>query len=370
LSCSVVHVNSLNAIDDGMQFKSLIGECIDYSEYKVWQGIPYNTLIRIGQNTVSIGIYVPLISRAFISAESGCIFNIITFLENTIRHKSPDISNGFARFNFAGTPNQLSSQPVNWQIIYQTADLARKPTTGDRHYDYADPAPVQDTAAHQISAAEIIRRRRSATDFDRSGSVDTPQFFAILDKTLPRRGWAPFDAELGEACAHLLIFVHRVAGLPPGLYFFCRNAKDLDPLQQLSRSDFRWRPVENNFPLYLLQEGDRRQQATMVSCHQDIAGSGVFSLGMIARFQAPITDQPFRYRHLFWETGMIGQVLYLAAEAHGLRGTGIGCFFDDAVHEILGIGDNQYQSLYHFTIGRPIEDPRLTTYPAYHHLSR
>jgi SagB-type dehydrogenase family enzyme len=277
---------------------------------------------------------------------------------------------GFARFNFAGTPNQLSSQPVNWQIIYQTADLARKPTTGDRHYDYADPAPVQDTAAHQIPAAEIIRRRRSATDFDRSGSVDTPQFFAILDKTLPRRGWAPFDAELEEACAHLLIFVHRVAGLPPGLYFFCRNAKDLDPLQQLSRSDFRWRPVENNFPLYLLQEGDRRQQATMVSCHQDIAGSGVFSLGMIARFQAPITDQPFRYRHLFWETGMIGQVLYLAAEAHGLRGTGIGCFFDDAVHEILGIGDNQYQSLYHFTIGRPIEDPRLTTYPAYHHLSR
>ena len=276
----------------------------------------------------------------------------------------------FARLNFAGTPNQLSSLPVNWQIIYQAADLTRKPTTADRRHNYADPAPIQDAAAHQVSAAEIIRRRRSATDFDRSGSVSTPQFFAILDKTLPRRGWAPFDAELGEACAHLLIFVHQVAGLPPGLYFFCRNAKDLAPLRQLSRSDFSWQPVENNFPLYLLQEGDRRQQATMVSCHQDIAGSGVFSLGMIARFQAPITDHPFRYRHLFWEAGMIGQVLYLAAEAHGVRGTGIGCFFDDAVHEILGIGDNRYQSLYHFTIGRPIEDPRLTTYPAYHHLSR
>ena len=91
---------------------------------------------------------------------------------------------------------------------------------------------------------------------------------------------------------------------------------------------------------------------------------------MIARFTASITDDPYRYRHLFWETGMIGQVLYLEAEAHGVRGTGIGCFFDDAVHEILGFNDAQYQSLYHFTIGRPIEDPRLTTYPAYHHLSR
>jgi len=57
-------------------------------------------------------------------------------------------------------------------------------------------------------------------------------------------------------------------------------------------------------------------------------------------------------------------------EAHGIRGTGIGCFFDDAVHEILGFTDNQYQSLYHFTIGKPAEDPRLTTYPPYHHLSR
>ena len=65
---------------------------------------------------------------------------------------------------------------------------------------------------------------------------------------------------------------------------------------------------------------------------------------------------------------MIGQVLYLEAEAHGVRGTGIGCFFDDAVHEILGLENNQYQSLYHFTIGLPVEDPRLTTYPPYQHL--
>ena len=65
---------------------------------------------------------------------------------------------------------------------------------------------------------------------------------------------------------------------------------------------------------------------------------------------------------------MIGQVLYLEAEAHGFRGTGIGCFLDDAVHEIMGFKDNHYQSLYHFTVGKPIDDPRLTTYPPYFHL--
>jgi nitroreductase len=273
----------------------------------------------------------------------------------------------FSELSFSGNPNKLSSQPVNWEIIYEIADLTRKPTTVDRHCDYGDPAWIQ-TTVPRLSAPEIIRQRRSATDFDRNGSVTKNQFFTMLDKTLPRSSWAPFDTELIEASTHLLIFVHRVEGLTPGLYFFCRNAQDLNLLKQLAQPGFIWQPLENQFPLYLLEEGNYRQQAMMISCHQDIAGSGAFSVGMIARFKAPITNEPFCYRHLFWETGMIGQVLYLEAEAHGVRGTGIGCFFDDAVHEILGFKDNQYQSLYHFTVGRPLEDPRLTTYPPYQHL--
>ena len=75
-----------------------------------------------------------------------------------------------------------------------------------------------------------------------------------------------------------------------------------------------------------------------------------------------------RYRHLFWETGMIGQVLYLEAEAQGVRATGIGCFFDDPVHELMGLPDDAFQSLYHFTVGGPQDDARLATLAAYHHL--
>jgi len=69
---------------------------------------------------------------------------------------------------------------------------------------------------------------------------------------------------------------------------------------------------------------------------------------------------PF-YRNLFWETGMIGQSLYLEAEAWGRRGTGIGCFFDDAVHAVFGIQENGLQSLYHFTVGGAIDDARIET---------
>ena len=65
---------------------------------------------------------------------------------------------------------------------------------------------------------------------------------------------------------------------------------------------------------------------------------------------------------------MIGQVLYLEAEAHGIRSTGIGCFFDDPVHDILGLKDHEFQSLYHFTVGKQVEDLRLQTWPPYSHL--
>ena len=62
---------------------------------------------------------------------------------------------------------------------------------------------------------------------------------------------------------------------------------------------------------------------------------------------------------------MIGQLLYLEAEAAGMRSTGIGCFFDDPMHEVLGLEDDAFQDLYHFTLGGPVEDTRLTNQSAY-----
>ena len=288
---------------------------------------------------------------------------------NAIPHGLPDeITAQFAHLKFIGEPEILSPECINWESIYATADRTKKPATEEMTWDPTN----QKWATEEISslpATEIIRQRRSATSFDPDGSITKNQFMTMLDKTLPRMNGAPFDTRLIAPSTHLLLFVHNIVDLAPGLYFFLRAQNDLDEIKRFSRNEFQWAPVEADFPLYLLAEGDYRQQAMMVSCHQEIAGFSAFSLGMIAKFKQPVTDRPYLYRHLFWETGMIGQVLYLEAEAHGVRGTGIGCFFDDAVHEIMGLADNHYQSLYHFTVGKPIEDPRLTTYPPYFHLN-
>ena len=82
----------------------------------------------------------------------------------------------------------------------------------------------------------------------------------------------------------------------------------------------------------------------------------------LAEFEQPLkTYGSWFYRRLYWECGVIGQLLYLEAEAYGIQSTGIGCFFDDPVHELLGLRDRSYQSLYHFTVGGAVIDTRLTT---------
>jgi hypothetical protein len=118
--------------------------------------------------------------------------------------------------------------------------------------------------------------------------------------------------------------------------------------------------------LYLLARGDLQRHARVVSCHQEIASDGAFSLGMIADFAQPIRGKgAWWYRRLFWEAGILGQVLYLEAETAGVRSTGIGCYFDDSFHQLLGLTGDEFQDLYHFTVGGPVEDRRLTTLPPY-----
>lgn len=51
---------------------------------------------------------------------------------------------------------------------------------------------------------------------------------------------------------------------------------------------------------------------------------------MISHFKPTLqTKGAWMYPRLFWETGVLGQVLYLEAHAMGISATGIGCFFDD-----------------------------------------
>ncbi len=269
---------------------------------------------------------------------------------------------------FRGAPNPLSTKPVNWSIIADVADAVKKPETDPEPEDLA-PMPESPTPVDR-PAAEVIRQRRSAVNYHPQKSISTETFISILSPTLARPGAPPFGVQMMPPSVHLLLFVHRVDGTPPGLYLLVRQLDQLPRLQARWHKDFLWQRVHEGLPLYRLLEGDFTVDAMELSCHQEIAGQGAFAVAMLAAFEENLRSTPYKYRHLHWECGMIGQVLYLGAEAHGIRGTGIGCFFDDPVHRLLGIEDRCYQSLYHFTVGHPIEDERLETLSPYHHLDR
>ncbi|HEX7501003.1 MAG TPA: nitroreductase family protein, partial [Polyangia bacterium] len=170
----------------------------------------------------------------------------------------------------------------------------------------------------------------------------------------------------------LLLFVHRVEGMVPGLYALLRNSLRKEKLQQLAMSSFVWTAPDEcptSLPLFLLETGDARRIAAQTSCGQDIASDGVFAMAMLADYRVPIENYgPWFYRRLYWEAGLVGQQLYLEAEAAGIRATGIGCFFDDLTHRTFGLKDDAFQVLYHLTMGGGLDDPRIQSAPPYRHL--
>jgi SagB-type dehydrogenase family enzyme len=292
-----------------------------------------------------------------------------------VRPDLPAIAAALRSGVWTGEANALSPAHVPWPAIEAAAratwqqDAAEAARPSDSAHPRMETIP---SAGSTLSAARLIKQRRSGVAFDASASMKSDRFYALLDRLLPRPDMPPWDAWTWPAHLHCAIFVHRVDGVPPGLYLFERNPAVRERLRAASRADFRWTRPENcpaSLPLFLLSEGDFRRASQTVSCHQEIAADGVFSLGMLADFGDSIrANGAWWYRRLFWEAGMVGHVLYLEAEAAGLRGTGIGCFFDDEVHSLLGLSGDAFQSLYHFTVGKPVEDPRLATLPPYFHL--
>jgi len=264
---------------------------------------------------------------------------------------------------WSGKASQLSEAHVQWTFI---DDIARATEDPGRSIDPGNSSiQLPDYPMTQLPDRALLLQRRSAVALDGRTSLPADGFFEILSRAMPAAG-PPWDALWWDPRIHLALFVHRVDGVEPGLYVLVRNDRAARALKDAMRRDFSWERATDRLPLFLLARGDCRRLAERVSCDQEIAADGFFSLGMIAEFDASLVELgPAFYRHLFWESGVVGQALYLAAEAAGARGTGIGCFYDDPVHDVLGLTGHAFQSLYHFTIGIHVEDTRLTTEPGY-----
>jgi SagB-type dehydrogenase family enzyme len=242
---------------------------------------------------------------------------------------------------FGGAPNQLSEERITYSRIEQihaatklhtsaVAAIPRRSNAGS-HCKLPLPAP----AVSKSAFGQVVRQRRSALDF-RGGeeSISLAELSAWLIGT-GKPLYADFEI---RRFVQLYLYAHRVDGLSPGVYLY-------------------W-PTEGT--LEQVKGGDQRVAAAALSLGQQLAGNACVAFSLIGDFEHATRIFGERgYRYVHFEAGAIGQRLYLAAEAFGLRATGIGAFYDDEVHRYLNIEPEQGQVVYHFAVGHPVPDLRL-----------
>jgi SagB-type dehydrogenase family enzyme len=245
---------------------------------------------------------------------------------------------------FGGQANQLSKETIAHPLIDSIHFATKRSGIGSGETSFAEsastgsgeiklPSPASSTRAF----GEAARMRRSALDFvGGKRSMSLVQLSAILAVTAQ-----PLSADFaGTRFIQLYLYAHRVNGLHPGIYRFWPERAELEQTKS----------------------GDQRVAAAGLSLGQNLAGNACVTFSMIGDLERAARiygDRGYRYVH--FEAGAIGHRLYLAAEALGLGATGIGAFYDDEVHRHLNLVPNQGQVVYHFAIGHPVPDPRLST---------
>lgn len=229
---------------------------------------------------------------------------------------------------FGGKANPLSRETISYPSI-EGAHAATQWNGRCAEYEPAMagsgkiklPPPAISTRGF----GEVSRSRRSAVDFVGNAGMAFSQLSAMLGAT-------------GSRFVQLYLYVHQVEGLAAGVYRYWPQAGELERLKT----------------------GKQRVMAAGLSLGQDLAGNACVAFSMIADLERAARCHGERgYRCAHFEAGAIGQRLYLAAEALGLRATGIGAFFDDEVNRYLEVAPRDGQVIYHFAIGHPMKDSRL-----------
>jgi SagB-type dehydrogenase family enzyme len=241
-----------------------------------------------------------------------------------------------------GQANQLSEETIVYPSIegIHNATKLLHDACGDLNASELAPTDsggvqLPSPASSRRTFGEVARSRRSALNFlGGTQSISLPQLTAILAAASQ-----PFCADFaGSRFVQLYLYVHRVDGLPSGVYRHWPGRAELERIRS----------------------GDQRVAAAGLSLGQDLAGNACVAFSLIGDLDLATRAYGDRgYRYVHFEAGAVGHRLYIAAEALGLGATGIGAFYDEEVQRYLSLTPEQGQVVYHFAIGYPVPDTRM-----------
>ncbi|MCB1889321.1 MAG: SagB/ThcOx family dehydrogenase [Rhodocyclaceae bacterium] len=273
-----------------------------------------------------------------------------------------------ASADWHGRASELDPRPFyRWPAVDAIARATRPPAAPPEAPKPSAPPPGRQRR-REAGAVELILGRRSAQRYD-AGFVMPRKSLVRLINALMRRGAPPADALPASTELDLLLIIHRVRGIEPGVYLLPR-ASDDGLRQHLAQRHPRLLlpgPIAGS-PLRCLATlapARLAEIARRLHCHQAIAADACLAIAFVAPLEQGLSGHPERYRTLHRAAGLLGQQLYLEAGAEGLAGTGIGCFFDGPVRQFHGLDDSPWHTVYHFAIGMALHDQRIGTEPAY-----
>ncbi len=214
----------------------------------------------------------------------------------------------------------VGAQPDPYKS-YSTAPMVELPSIPP-----AAGPPLQAVIAGRRSVREYAERRVTLEELSRvlhwsAGITDR------RDPSLPFRA-LPSSGALYPVEVYPIAFA--VADLEPGAYHY----------------DVREHRLE------LVRPGDFRQEVFRAAVSQEMilhASLVLVLTGIFGRVQWKYADRSYRY--LLLEAGHLGQNVYLSATATGLAPCGIGAYFDDDIHRLLGLDGRNEMAVYLLALG-------------------
>ena len=278
---------------------------------------------------------------------------------------------------WSGAPNRLSSDHHLWPVIDEVAAATEKLSRpGEAFWS---PIVFENSSLEigdsPLALRRIIHQRRSAVALDGHTGITRDAFYQILLKVMPGSRQVPFTTLPWRPCVDLLLFVHRVADLTPGLYALLRDPTRKEALERAMDRAFAWTRPEAcpdvlapllargwgcapRRPTDELRSGNRRRRRLRSGHAHRVprVPRGVRARGTTA---ACIGRQASSDRS---STSKPKQAVSVAPASAAFSTTShTGC---------SGSPATGFQVLYHFTMGGPVDDPRLQTHPPYQHLAQ
>ncbi|MBN1484872.1 MAG: SagB/ThcOx family dehydrogenase, partial [Chloroflexia bacterium] len=190
-------------------------------------GLGWRTRLLDDLGTEEVGRLLGLSGQQGVEREHpDCLLAVYPYDQECTARSLPGAAMAsFAELAWEGQANRLSPGHVPWPAVERVDRAAEKPPTDGAYAGLAPAAaqPELPVPNADPSLRRILHQRRSAVNMDGLTHLSQESFYAILARTLPGPGRIPFDVLPWDPRVHLVLFVHRVEGLPAGLYLLLRD---------------------------------------------------------------------------------------------------------------------------------------------------